>query len=116
MQTYIKTYNAALKSGDTREHRRTFDKSCAACLQGAQTIEQVYDQGSRIEGGGYTMDDIQVMTGSPFRMQARFRQAAAKILNGSGKLVKSYPATAPSYSIFKMTERSGSLVITEIQG
>lgn len=111
---YFETYNAAVKSGDTAEHRKTFTNDCGLCLSSAQTIDQIAAKGNRIEGGAFSVSDISVVDPKHLSIQARLQQASAKIQNSSGKVLQRYPATKASYSVFQFETVGGVLKINRI--
>lgn len=60
VQRMFDAYNAMLKSGSSKAYRATFTAGCGICLKDAQTVDDIYAKGNRIDGGVYQLANLKV--------------------------------------------------------
>jgi hypothetical protein len=58
VQKLYAEYNAMLKSGSSRDYRRTFTKACRYCSGNANRVDQIHRKGQKIFGGSVRLTNL----------------------------------------------------------
>ena len=113
VQTFIKTIDQASVTGKFDAIKKLYTDACTGCRSNVRTLERVYDDGGRIEGGSYTNPRLTVgdSSGGTVLIAVDSTIAAYKIFNAAGKVVQNEPAKADVSTFFVRKDSNGWRVV-----
>ncbi|MBM7785807.1 hypothetical protein [Tenggerimyces flavus] len=113
VRTFIKTIDQASLSGKFDAVKELYTDACADCRSTVRSLERIYSDGGRLEGGTYTNPRFTVGDSGreSILITVESTIAAYKVHNASGKVVQNEPAKPDVSNFFVSKSSAGWRVI-----
>jgi hypothetical protein len=115
VQRYYDAFNAALRTLNTVDLRKSFEPGCVICEQDAATIDSTARAGQSQVGGSARVGNISVVHRGEFEtlLSGTLTVDALNVRDAQGRIVEQYPAATIQKS-FVVSKSSGSWLVRGI--
>ena len=110
---WVETLNFATDSGDTEGLKALSTKECEACTGFAQTLDEIYGKGGRVDSGGWTVSAAVPIADQPENetaFQLRLELKPQKVYESKDAKPKKYPGGEQGARIILIREDDHWLV------
>jgi hypothetical protein len=112
VRAYVDEYNKALQSGSTTAFRKTFEPSCALCLEDAGGIDRTFRQKQRPKGLQVTLTSplVTLHDRRQIWVEAWMSQAGGQVLSASGGVADTFTPVAKFRFLWRVKPGSSPVI------